>query len=101
VAAALSTYQGENDTVSAFAKDCLEASATGEITKQDLYRVYRRWCAVQGFKPVDQRELKRSLAQLFPKLDEYRADGGKGPWHWVGIALTEDGTTLNSYEDEE
>jgi P4 family phage/plasmid primase-like protien len=101
VAAALTTYQGENDTVSAFAKDCLEASTTGKVTKQDLYRVYRRWCAIQGFKPVDQRELKRSLTQLFPKLDEYRADGGKGPWHWVGIALTGDGTILNSYEDEE
>jgi P4 family phage/plasmid primase-like protien len=99
VAAALTAYQGENDTVSAFAKECLEASATGKITKQDLFRVYRRWCAIQGFKPVNQRELKRSLTQLFPKLDEYREASGKGAWQWVGITLTADGQAINCYEE--
>ena len=96
---ALSAYQRDNDTVSAFAKECLESKDTGNITKQDLFRIYRRWCAIQGFKPVNQRELKKSLTQLFPKLDEYRADSGKGPWEWVGIALTDDGKAINMSEE--
>jgi P4 family phage/plasmid primase-like protien len=97
---ALGAYQRDNDTVSAFAKECLEASDTGKLTKQDLFRIYRRWCAMSGFKPVNQRELKKSLAQLFPKLDEWRPPGGKGPWQWTGITLNEDGKLMNMPEDQ-
>jgi putative DNA primase/helicase len=87
---ALAAYQRDNDTVAAFAKECLEASVTGKIVKQELWRIYRRWCAMQGFKEVNQREFKKSLVQLFPKLDEYREPGGKGPRKWLGIQLTDD-----------
>jgi putative DNA primase/helicase len=103
VADALATYQGENDTGAAFIKECLiEAPRTGTIVKQDLYRIYKRWCAIQGFKWVNQRELKRSLTQAFPKLDEYRdrdTDGRQGPWQWQGIALTDNAPEL--LEDSE
>ena len=78
----------------------LEASETGKITKKDLFRIYRRWCAREGFKPVNQRELKQSLTQIFPKLDEYRAPGGKGPWQWMGITLTDDGQAINNMAEE-
>jgi putative DNA primase/helicase len=96
---ALAAYQRDNDTVSAFAKECLQASDTGKITKQDLFRIYRRWCAREGFKAVNQRELKKSLTQLFPKLDEWRESSGRGAWHWLHIALTDDGQAINTAEE--
>jgi P4 family phage/plasmid primase-like protien len=96
---ALGAYQRDNDTVSAFAKECLEPSDTGKIAKQDLFRIYRRWCAREGFKAVNQRELRKSLTQLFPKLDEWRESSGRGTWHWIHITLTDDGQSINMAEE--
>jgi putative DNA primase/helicase len=95
---ALGAYQRDNDTVAAFAKECLNAKERSTITKKDLFRIYRRWCARDGFKPVNQRELKKSLTQLFPALDEYRPSG-TSPWEWLGITLTEDGQAINTMAD--
>jgi putative DNA primase/helicase len=91
VADALAAYQGENDTVAAFARECLtESSQTGYIEKKGLYSSYRRWCAQQGFrKPSTQVDIKRTLTRIFPKLQEIRLDRGSGPWAWQGITFTE------------
>jgi hypothetical protein len=74
------------------------SNAIGKIAKCDLYRVYTKWCGNEGFKPVNQRALKESLRQLFPTLDEWRKEGGKGPWHWVGISLTADAPSVDTDE---
>jgi phage/plasmid-associated DNA primase len=80
--------------VSAFAKEFLDSTLQAKLTKQELFSAYRRWCAREGTQPVSQRELKKSLTQLFPKLDEYRENSGKGKWCWLNITLTQDGWDL-------
>jgi P4 family phage/plasmid primase-like protien len=87
---ALAAYQRQNDTVVAFCTECVQEDPLGKIAKQYLYRVYRAWCDLQRLKPVSQSDLKIRLYQRFPKLDEGRIFRNTGPWHWLGIRLTED-----------
>jgi putative DNA primase/helicase len=103
VAEALATYQGENDTVAAFAKECLtESQHTGYIEKKGLYTSYRRWCAQQGFrKSSPQAEIKRTLTRLFPNLQEVRLDRGSGPWAWQGITFTEHAPSASDEADND
>jgi P4 family phage/plasmid primase-like protien len=90
---ALAAYQRDNDTVAAFAADCLKSEKPeqgGRIIKQQLYRNYRGYCASQRWRHVSQREFKAKLYELFPDLDEGRGYRNTGPWQWLGIAYIGD-----------
>ena len=90
---ALASYQRDNDTVAAFAAECLKAEKPehgGRIIKQQLYRNYRGYCASQRWRPVSQREFKAKLFEMFPDLDEGRSGRNTGPWQWLGITYVGD-----------
>jgi putative DNA primase/helicase len=90
VKSSLKKYQLQNDTVASFVTECVVENPDGTTLKRIFYQAYRIWCEDQGLRPVSQRKVKASLEQVFPGLDEIRSCGGNGPWHWVGIKLTED-----------
>jgi phage/plasmid-associated DNA primase len=91
VKAAIEDYRRENDTVASFVVDFVVEDASATTAKQTFYGKYRNWCEAQGLRPVTQKQFKTSLKHSFPMLDEVRSSGGKGPWHWVGIRLNDDG----------
>jgi P4 family phage/plasmid primase-like protien len=98
---ALAAYQRENDTVAAFTAECVKEEPLGKVLKQYFYKVYRTWCDLQGLKAVSQSELKTRLYQHFPKLDEARTARNTGPWHWLGIVLTEDAPPVKEEETDQ
>jgi putative DNA primase/helicase len=97
---ALSAYERQNDTVAAFTAECVKEAPLGTVLKQLFYKVYRTWCDLQGLKPVSQSDLRSRLYQRFPKLDEARMKRNTGPWHWLGIVLTEDAPPVKKEESD-
>lgn len=89
VKAAISEYRRQNDSVMAFADECLDPSPDKTLNKQQLYFSYKIWCETQGLRPVSQRKIKDSLLQIFPQVGEGR-DGNYGPRMWLGIELNEE-----------
>ncbi len=41
-----------------------------------------------------QNDVRDTLGRRFPSLGQWRENGGKGPWNWTGIQLTEDAPKL-------
>jgi P4 family phage/plasmid primase-like protien len=92
---ALATYQRENDTVTAFAIECLcedhEPLTNQGLLKQGVYSTYLAWCRQQGIKkPTDAINFWKRLRRLFPSMDDYRESGGRGPRRCRGIKFSDD-----------
>ncbi|HVB56840.1 MAG TPA: phage/plasmid primase, P4 family [Candidatus Acidoferrales bacterium] len=87
---AVQEYQQDNDTVASFVTEAVMSDRNGTIEKKILISRYRSWCEAQGLRPVGQKHFKASLKRIFPDLDQVRSSGGNGPWHWVGVTLTDD-----------
>lgn len=84
---ALEKYKIKNDSVASFIDECAEKDPNGSVAKQAFYQAYKRFCEEQGLRPVSQRKLNESLYQNIDNLDEYRSQGGNGPWCWLGVSL--------------
>ncbi|MHB1418197.1 MAG: DNA primase family protein [Bacillota bacterium] len=92
---ALKEYEKDNDSVASFIADCVVVDKVAYTSKQIFYRTYRMYCEEEGMRPVSNKELKKSLKQVVPDIDEFRPNRGKDPWHWLGVRLNEDAPVVH------
>jgi putative DNA primase/helicase len=96
VKTALDEYQEENNSLIPFVSECVKPG--GYVAKKTLYKSYAKWCADQGYDPVNQKEIKATVLK-FPNVRERRIDGGDGPWVWDGISLMDNAPAFEKAND--
>lgn len=77
-------YKSESDPLADFFADCCETNPLNQVTSQELYDAYTKWCADQKNKYVFSRQrIGRCL-----KLHGFRsAQNGLGKMVWHGLSL--------------
>lgn len=66
---ALEELRDESNPVDVFFKECIEVDVSGkeEITKQDLYILYRKWCYVNGNAKMANNKFGTAVYQKYSK----------------------------------
>lgn len=86
VSRATSEYREEEDVAGQFLDDCTVASATGRVSKAEMYERYRQWCLDNGEVPVGTKTFTHRL-----RGHNVLEDKSGSVRYWDGIAL-HDGT---------
>jgi len=84
--AAMDAYKKANDSVLAFASECLEADDSAAESKARVYEAYKTYCDASGLRPVSNIRFNKRLQELFPKAKEDRNSMQR---MWINIRLTE------------
>lgn len=80
------------DSFMAFCMDSLEEDYDSKITKKELRKIYKDYCAEHKVNGVSDKAIKATLQEMFGVTDEYGKVNdfmNKQEWYWTGIKLKE------------
>lgn len=60
---ATNDYRSESDIVGQFLDECTISGMSYEVPKSDLYSEYKQWCNENGFYPLSQNRLSKTLTE--------------------------------------
>jgi len=67
---ALQEYRIDCDPVRAFLAEHYEAAPGAAVATKDVYAHYTRWCAENGFQPMNSRNFGKNLRSVYPDVDK-------------------------------
>ena len=84
----LAAYKRANNPLMAFVQDSCELSPEAEISKDNLYDGYRKYCTEKGFSPASSETFFRELYAAFPACKSARLGQREAREHCVrGIKM--------------
>ena len=85
VAAMQNAWMRRSNSFFAFCREMLREDSSAVIVKQELARVYSRYCRDNDTKPLSDRGIKRFLMQEFGATEQRPRWVDDRPWVWVGV----------------
>lgn len=82
-------YQLEVNPARQFLLDNYEQDQASEVSRQELYQVYTKFCLENGYKPFGDSQLGKEVRRCFPKIcsAQHRDWEGKQRRYYVGLQV--------------
>jgi phage/plasmid-associated DNA primase len=66
---AMQEYRTDCDPVRAFLTELYESAPGSAVATKDVYGHYTRWCAENGFQPMNNRNFGKSLRSVYSGVE--------------------------------
>ena len=84
-------YRIEVNPARNFLLECCEFNSMATTSSQELYATYKKWCGMNGYHPLGEKQFGREIRRIFPQAQRKRSGVGKiRPWYYSGILLNDD-----------
>ncbi len=81
---ATESYREEMDVLAAFLSECCTVHAQAQVTAQELFAAYLKWCQENNEEPLKQTALGRRLSEQ--QFISTKGTGGKRGWKGLGLS---------------
>ncbi|HIB91619.1 TPA: hypothetical protein EYO57_31265, partial [Candidatus Poribacteria bacterium] len=70
-------YKVENDNVRQFLDERCETVVDAETSREELFGSYKKFCTINEYHSVSQREFNKRLTEMLPAVSKARSRDGK------------------------
>lgn len=76
-------FKIESNPTYVFLSDQFASHSDGYIFCREAYRLYREWCNLNGYYPMNNSHFGRELSQMFPGVRRAKRNDQFGQRHWA------------------
>ncbi|MBT22565.1 hypothetical protein CMK17_21895 [Candidatus Poribacteria bacterium] len=82
---ALEQYKVENDNVRQFLDERCETVVDAETSREELFGSYKKFCTINEYHSVSQREFNKRLTEMLPAVSKARSRDGRRKAVWKNL----------------
>jgi phage/plasmid-associated DNA primase len=69
---AMYDYRLEVNPARAFLEESCSENSLDSIPTNELYEEYKKWCSINGYRPLSERQFGKEVFRKFPKINRKR-----------------------------
>lgn len=88
---AINDYRAESNPARAYLFECLEMREESKVRTSTIYKFYRAWSELNGYRSMGERTFGKEIVRTFPTAERKRG-GTRGDryWYYEGLGFSQD-----------